>query len=106
MESSAIEEFRKVRLVMRGIPKRERSNMKRSVRQHTLQVLDPNNTGRPNAMHVYRRLRHVIAANDRAARRIGNAKAQASTDDDLEGTQRGSAAALTKFMEGDNKLTG
>ena len=78
MESSAIEEFCKVRLVMRNIPKRERSNMKRRVRKHTLQALDPNNTDRPTAMHVYRRLWHVVAANNRAARRIGDAKAKAN----------------------------
>ena len=78
MESSAIEEFCKVRLVMRNIPKRERSNMKRRVRQHTLKALDPNNTDRPTAMRVYRRLWHVVAANERAARRIGNAKAKAN----------------------------
>ncbi len=73
MESSAIEEFRKVREIMRNIPKRERSNMKRRVRRHTLTAL---NTDRPTAMHVYRRLWHVIAANDRAARRIGQSKAK------------------------------
>lgn len=73
MQSSAIEEFCKVRLVMRNIPKRERSNMKRRVRQHTLKAL---NMDRPTAMRVYRRLWHVVAANARAARRIGNAKAQ------------------------------
>jgi len=51
--------------------------MKRRVRKHTLQALDPNNTDRPTAMHVYRRLWHVVAANARAARRIGQSKAKA-----------------------------
>lgn len=70
MPLSPIEDFRQIRTLMKGIPKRERSKMKRRVKVATIEVLEQNLQNRVSARHAYRRQWHLIAAQERLLRKM------------------------------------